>query len=64
MSKIINYIAFIWLLVFSSTLLAEQTLKVGVGNFPPFFIEHGKQGIFIEIIDEIFKQSRIHLYEQ
>lgn len=56
MSKIINYIAFIWLLVFSSTLLAEQTLKVGVGNFPPFFIEHDKKGIFIEIIDEIFKQ--------
>ena len=27
-----------------------------MGNFPPFFIEEGERGIFIEIIDEIFKQ--------
>tara|TARA_R110000737_G_scaffold273913_1_gene280747 strand:+ start:5449 stop:6195 length:747 start_codon:yes stop_codon:yes gene_type:complete len=56
MLKIISYIALLLLLVFSSTSLATQILKVGVGNFPPFFIENGKQGIFIEIIDEIFKQ--------
>ncbi|MBA6391180.1 ABC transporter substrate-binding protein [Colwellia sp. BRX10-3] len=56
MSKIINYFIFTLLIVCSTKSIAEQTLKVGVGNFPPFFIESGKKGIFIEIIDEIFKQ--------
>jgi len=31
-------------------------VKIGVGNFPPFFIEKGNKGIFIEVIDEIFRQ--------
>jgi len=31
-------------------------LKIGVGNFPPFFIERENKGIFIEITNEIFKQ--------
>jgi len=56
MSKIITYFFFITLLLCSTTAIAQQVLKVGVGNFPPFFIEKGKKGIFIEIIDEIFKQ--------
>lgn len=56
MPKILNHLIFIILLVCSPTSIAEQVLKVGVGNFPPFFIEDGKKGIFIEIIDEIFKK--------
>jgi polar amino acid transport system substrate-binding protein len=36
--------------------MATQVLKIGVGNFPPFFIEKEKSGIFIEITNEIFKQ--------
>lgn len=56
MLKVLNYFVFIVLLGCSAASTAEQTLKVGVGNFPPFFIEEGKKGIFIEIIDEIFKQ--------
>jgi len=56
MPKILNYLLFIVFLVCSSISKAEQVLKVGVGNFPPFFIEDGKKGIFIEVIDEIFKK--------
>jgi len=56
MPKILNYLLFISLLFCSTTSIAQQVLKVGVGNFPPFFIENGGKGIFIEIIDEIFKQ--------
>lgn len=56
MLKALNYFVFIVLLGCSAASTAEQTLKVGVGNFPPFFIEEGERGIFIEIIDEIFKQ--------
>ncbi len=56
MPKILNHLLFIVLLVCSPISIAEQVLKVGVGNFPPFFIEDGKKGVFIEIIDEIFKQ--------
>lgn len=36
--------------------MAKQVLKIGVGNFPPFFIEKGNKGIFIDITNEIFKQ--------
>jgi len=56
MPRTLTYFLFISLLVCSSTSIAQQVLKVGVGNFPPFFIENGNKGIFIEIIDEIFKQ--------
>jgi polar amino acid transport system substrate-binding protein len=38
------------------TLMANQVIRIGVGNFPPFFIEKEQKGIFIEITDEIFKQ--------
>jgi polar amino acid transport system substrate-binding protein len=54
MPKFLKHFILISLLVCSATSMAEQILKVGVGNFPPFFIENGKRGIFIEIIDEIF----------
>ena len=55
MPNFLNRFLLISLLVCSTTTIAEQILKVGVGNFPPFFIENEKKGIFIEIIDEIFK---------
>jgi polar amino acid transport system substrate-binding protein len=56
MTKILNHIIFISLLLFSNTSIAHQAIKIGVGNFPPFFIEKGNKGIFIDLIDEIFKQ--------
>jgi len=56
MSKALHHILFISLLVFTTTPMAHQVIKIGVGNFPPFFIEKGNSGIFIEVIDEIFKQ--------
>jgi polar amino acid transport system substrate-binding protein len=56
MQKILTYLLFVCILAYSTTSIAQQVIKVGVGNFPPFFIESDKKGIFIEIIDEIFKQ--------
>ncbi|MBA6302130.1 transporter substrate-binding domain-containing protein [Colwellia sp. MB02u-14] len=56
MPKTLCHLMFIYFLVFSTTSIAQQVIKVGVGNFPPFFIEKGTKGLFIEIIDEIFKQ--------
>lgn len=44
------------LLVCSPVLMAKQVLRIGVGNFPPFFVEKENKGIFIEITNEIFKQ--------
>ncbi len=35
---------------------AKQELKIGVGNFPPFFIETGEKGLFLEVTSAIFKQ--------
>jgi len=39
-----------------TVLLAKQALKIGVGNFPPFFIEKENKGLFIDITKEIFAQ--------
>jgi len=44
------------LLIFTTTSIAQQVIKIGVGNFPPFFVEKDSKGIFVEVIDEIFKQ--------
>ena len=56
MPKILNHILLVSLLVLSTNSIAQQIIKVGVGNFPPFFIEKGNKGIFIEVVDKIFKQ--------
>ena len=56
MTKMLTHILFVSSLVFSMTLMANQVIRIGVGNFPPFFIEKDNKGIFIEITDEIFKQ--------
>ena len=56
MPKMLAHFLLISLLIFSTTLMAKQVLKIGVGNFPPFFVEKENKGIFIEITNEIFKQ--------
>ena len=43
------------LFAFHPLLLAKQELRVGVGNFPPFFIEDGERGLFLDITKEVFK---------
>jgi len=45
---------FIYSMLCSFYAIAEQELRIGVGNFPPFFVEAEKNGIFIEITDAIF----------
>ena len=44
------------LLSLSFQTLAKQELKVGVGNFPPFFIEESQSGLFLEITQAIFNE--------
>mgnify|MGYP001111701917 CR=1 FL=1 len=46
---------FICMVLFSSATLATQELRIGVGNFPPFFVESKQSGIFIEITNAIFE---------
>lgn len=36
--------------------MAEQDLKIGIGNFAPFLDEEDNQGVFLELTEEIFKQ--------
>jgi len=50
-----KYLLLILALAFPSLLLAKQELRIGVGNFSPFFIEKGESGLFLEITKEIFK---------
>ena len=56
MFKMILQMFIVLLLVFPSLSLAKQELRVGVGNFPPFFIEAENKGLFLDITREIFKQ--------
>ena len=56
MYKMLQQVLIVLLLVFPSLLLAKQELRVGVGNFPPFFIEAENKGLFLDITREIFKQ--------
>jgi len=35
---------------------SKEVLKVGVGNFPPFFIEKDQSGLFLEITQALFKE--------
>ncbi|GLX78244.1 hypothetical protein tinsulaeT_15840 [Thalassotalea insulae] len=55
MAKIIHYLILVLLLTLSIASFAKQELRIGVGNFPPFFIEKGERGLFLEITNEIFK---------
>ena len=56
MFKMILQVFIVLLLVFPSLLLAKQELRVGVGNFPPFFNEAENKGLFLDITRKIFKQ--------
>ncbi|NQZ23043.1 MAG: transporter substrate-binding domain-containing protein [Colwellia sp.] len=56
MPRLLHHIMFICLFICSATSTAQHVIKIGVGNFPPFFIEKEMNGIFIEVTDEIFKQ--------
>lgn len=38
----------------ASTIQAKQPLTIGVGNFPPFFIQKNESGLFLDITKAIF----------
>jgi polar amino acid transport system substrate-binding protein len=56
MLKILSRLLLLLVLLSSNLLMAKQELKIGVGNFPPFFVEESQQGLFLEITEEIFKK--------
>ena len=56
LSRLLFVLVTLSFLLSSSITLANQTLKVGVGNFPPFFIEKDQSGLFIEITQALFNE--------
>lgn len=56
MLRILPRLLFLLLLLSPYSLMAKQELTIGVGNFPPFFVEDEQKGLFLEITQEIFKQ--------
>lgn len=56
MVMMLSRLLLLLLLLNSSITFATQTLKVGVGNFPPFFIEKEQSGLFIEITKALFNE--------
>ena len=56
LNRLLFVLVLLSLLLGSSITLAKQTLKVGVGNFPPFFIEKEQSGLFIEITEALFSE--------
>ena len=56
LNRLLLVIVLLSLLLASSIIFAKQTLKVGVGNFPPFFIEKEQSGLFIEITQALFNE--------
>lgn len=56
MLKILSRLLLLLLLLSPNLLMAKQQLTVGVGNFPPFFVEEDEKGIFLEITKAIFNQ--------
>jgi ABC-type amino acid transport substrate-binding protein len=54
MCKFFRCCIFAFIFIIPSTIQAKQSLKVGVGNFPPFFVQEGQSGIFIDITKAIF----------
>jgi len=55
MFKILYRLLVLPLLFTSNSVMAQQDLNIGIGNFPPFFIEKDQQGLFLEVTEEIFK---------
>jgi ABC-type amino acid transport substrate-binding protein len=56
MPKILLQVFMTIVLAFSSLSHAKQELRIGVGNFPPFFIEKENKGLFLDITKEIFNK--------
>lgn len=56
MYKKLQQVLIVFLLLFPVLAHAKQELRIGVGNFPPFFIENENKGLFLDITREIFKQ--------
>jgi len=56
MFKISSYLLVVTLLIFPSWLVAKQELRIGVGNFPPFFIEAENKGLFLDLTRAIFQK--------
>jgi len=56
MSKKFTLHLFLVLFVLSPLTLAQQVIRVGVGNFPPFFIEKENKGLFLDLTKAIFKE--------
>lgn len=54
MYKFFRCCIFIIIFIMPSTIQAKQSLTIGVGNFPPFFIEKNESGLFIDITKAIF----------
>jgi hypothetical protein len=56
MNKIFQQVLIVFLLLNSTLVFAKQALRIGVGNFPPFFIETENRGLFLDITREIFNK--------
>ncbi|TPH13329.1 transporter substrate-binding domain-containing protein [Litorilituus lipolyticus] len=56
MLRFLQGILFCMLFSASFQLFAKQELKIGVGNFPPFFVEEDQSGLFLEITEAIFEK--------
>ncbi|PCH96340.1 MAG: hypothetical protein COB83_06150 [Gammaproteobacteria bacterium] len=56
LNRLLLALVLISLLLGSSITFAKQTLKIGVGNFPPYFIEKEQGGLFIEITQALFNE--------
>jgi len=49
---------------FSTQVYAENKLvKIGVGNWPPYYSKDGQSGIFIEVIKEALRRAKIVNYK-
>lgn len=47
---------FLWLLPGTGAGAQQDELKIGLGNFAPYFYSGGKKGLFVDLIKETFKQ--------
>jgi len=56
MSQKFHRLLFLVLLISPTLSMAQQVLRIGVGNFPPFFIEKENKGLFLDITKAIFQE--------
>ena len=55
MFKKLAFIATLIICFVASTAQAKSVLRIGVGNFPPFFVEENQSGLFLDITKSIFQ---------